>query len=896
MPEPASQRANAGLLAAVGLISVATLAVQVLQTRLFSVMLWHHLTYMVVTVTLLGFAAGGSLLAVWPRLGRLGGDPRIAVSVCCSLFGLTLIAAFALLAHSPLDTLDIEQDRTKYFWLFLRYAWLVVPFVFAGLAIGSALQQFEASVHKTYFWNLLGSGLGGFLFVLLIRPLGGPGCLFLFASLGGLAGLLALHGARSPAARVLGLAALLLWPAALAWPQAREGLVPVHPARSKALATFDGFYREVASALRAQDPAYPPLEAAHRTTRWSPLCRLDTLPFPQQPQHAELDRRDPADAPRKQIHVFQDGDAPTVIWSRGYARSVDYDATFYGLGYRLVRQPAVLIIGPGGGNDVELALHHDARAVTAVEINGDTLAMVRREFGAFTGHVYERPRVTAVHSEGRSFLRRSGGTYDLLQMSGTDTYAALTSGSYIFSESYLYTEEAFDDYFAHLSERGVVSVIRFNFEPPRETLKLVATAARALRKLGVPDPRRHVLVVHQVDRQAQRFAEEVVRQGPPERLERLRGFVDLMIHEPMRYAWLAFARTPFTAADVAAVRAALPALNRNPDVQHSFAWAAAAPDAPAASRPEDGGAGGGTTRGDYARFFDAFAAGPAAEARFYDRYPNDALTPDAKPSLYRYDVRPASDDRPFFFHFHRWGDVWRGLSVASAAGYVALTGSEPIGLYVLAALLIQTLLATLLLVILPLFRLGFRPPPGGSSRARILAYFAALGIAYLLVEITTVQRFVLYLGHPTYALTWGLAAFLVCSGLGSALAGRLGLARRGAALAALAVVALLLAHALWLPAFLHATLDASDAARVALMVAAIAPVAFLMGMPFPTGLKLLGSDARGTIAWAFGVNGAASVLSSIVAIVLAMQAGFSVVFLVAAALYLLAAATVPRAA
>ncbi|MFN0089712.1 MAG: hypothetical protein ACKVWR_05495, partial [Acidimicrobiales bacterium] len=129
-----------------------------------------------------------------------------------------------------------------------------------------------------------------------------------------------------------------------------------------------------------------------------------------------------------------------------------------------------------------------AATVTAVDINGDLLDLVRREpFKTFTADVYRRPNVQAVHAEGRSFLRREGGIYDLIQLSGTDTYAALSSGSYILSESYLYTEEAFDDYFAHLSENGVLCIIRFGFVPPRESLKLVATAAHALRSAGVAE-------------------------------------------------------------------------------------------------------------------------------------------------------------------------------------------------------------------------------------------------------------------------------------------------------------------------------------------------------------------------------------------------------------------------
>lgn len=836
---------------------------QVLQTRLFSVMLWHHLTYMVVTVTLLGFGCGGALLALFPRLGRIGGDSRAAVSACCSLFGLSLIGAFAILCHTPLDTLDIEQDRSKYFLLFLRYAYLVVPFWFAGLAIAVALQQHPGSVHRTYFWNLIGSGVGSFLFLLLVRPLGGPGCLFLFASLGGIAGWAALSGMRALPLRVLAIATFAIWPLSLQYPERAQQLLPVEPARSKAMGTLDLFYELVAEHYAKLDPTYPGLDPALRTTLWTPTCRIDTVPRPRELQAVARDREDPANAPRGQVHVFQDGDAPTVIWSGGLAKEFDYASHFYGLGYLLVDAPDALIIGPGGGNDVETALHHGAQSVTAVDINGDTLALVRGKFGDYTHHVYDRDKVTPIWSEGRSYLRRSGRTFDLIQMSGTDTYAALSSGSYIFSESYLYTEEAFDDFFAHLSDHGVISIIRFRFEPPRETLKLVATAARALRRIGIEDPRRHFLVVHQEDRQLPDFAAALRAQpGLTPKQQELARRMERDAREPMRYAVAIMRKTPFAEADVARIEAAIPALNVNPQVRHWLYY----------------GAGLRGETNEYSALLAAAAAGTEAEQEFHDAY--------------RYRTEPASDDRPFFFNFHSWGDVSFGSR--SDDGYMALTGSQPIGLYILAALAIQTLIATLLLVLLPLVRLGFASS-AHNSRLRVIGYFTALGLAYLLVEISTIQRFVLYLGHPVYSLSVGLCSFLVFSGLGSATAGRLGAGRRGAVLAGGLIVLVLIAQALLLPGLLQTTLAWDESLRVLLTMLTIAPLAFLMGMPFPTGLRLLQGEAPGTIAWAFGVNGAASVMASILAILLAMEAGFLVVTLAAAALYALAALTVPRA-
>ena len=866
-----SPQSTRGILLAVALISAATLAVQVLQTRLFSVMLWHHLTYMVVTVTLLGFGAGGGLLGMFPGIGRMFGDSRRAVSVCCSLFGLSLIGAFVILCHTPLDTLDIEQDRSKYLLLFLRYAYLIVPFLFAGLAISIALQQHAAIVHRTYFWNLIGSAVGSFLFVLLVRPLGGPGCLYVFAALGGVAGLAALAGSgasRTSPARVLATLTMAIWPLSAAFPDATNRLLPIEPAKSKMLGTMDLFYEGQADYLQKKDPQYPQLDRSLRSTVWSPTCRIDTLPMAPTPENAKKDREEPQGGPRTEVHVFQDGDAPTKIWSSGYAKGLDYKKHWYGLGYQLVKDPNALIIGPGGGNDIETGLACGAKTITAVDINGDTIDLVRGKFGVYTNHVYDRPGVSWVKSEGRSYLRRSGKKFDLLQMSGTDTYSALSSGSYIFSESYLYTIEAFDDFFAHMTDEGVITVIRFRFEPPREELKLVATAARALRKIGITDPRRHFLVVNQEDGQMMAIAKDLKGAGPE--FASIKNFAELKARmardyeHPMRYAAVLMRKTPFTQEDVAKIEAYLPPLNA-PQTSHTLYYAA----------------GLKGENNEYSRLLDAAAKGPEAEQQFHDTY--------------EYRTHPATDDKPFFFNFNSWTDL--SFTSSGKDGYAALTGSQPIGLYILAALSVQTLVATLLLVLLPMFRLGFKQSPGSrNSRLRVIAFFSALGLAYLLVEISTIQRFVLYLGHPTYSLSVGLCSFLLFSGLGSSWAGKKGLGERGAKKAGFAVVGLLVAQALLLPPALQATLAWSEPLRIVVTMLTIAPLAFAMGIPFPTGLSLLRGEQQGMIGWAFGVNGAASVMASILSILVAMEGGFLVVTMFAAGLYALAALTAPRAA
>ncbi len=188
-----------------------------------------------------------------------------------------------------------------------------------------------------------------------------------------------------------------------------------------------------------------------------------------------------------------------------------------------------------------------------------------------------------------------------------------------------------------------------------------------------------------------------------------------------------------------------------------------------------------------------------------------------------------------------------------------------------------------------------RGGPGGSGfaeGARVAVYFFALGLAFLFVEIAFIARFTLFLGHPVYAAAVVLSGFLVFAGLGSGASTRLGERLGGtaivAAVAAIAVVAL--AYLGLLPPLLAALRPLPDAAKIALSLALIAPLAFAMGMPFPLGLARLARRAPGWIPWAWAINGSASVVSAVLAIVLAIHLGFTAVVAIAVALYLAAAA------
>jgi hypothetical protein len=243
-----------------------------------------------------------------------------------------------------------------------------------------------------------------------------------------------------------------------------------------------------------------------------------------------------------------------------------------------------------------------------------------------------------------------------------------------------------------------------------------------------------------------------------------------------------------------------------------------------------------------------------------------------------YDVSPPTDDRPFFF---------QTLNILSGSSHVADVGTEREQSVSLLRRLVGILAGlTVVLVFVPL--LARKQLPQGAQPGRATLYFSAIGVAFMFVEIPLLQRIALYLGHPSYATTVVLGALLVGAGCGSALAGRIAeRGRRQMAMLVPAVVAVLLILLFWL---VRHTAGQPFAVRAALCVACLSVAGCFMGMPFPLGMSRFDDRDR---SWYWGVNAATGVLASVLALVVALIAGFPVVLAGAVLCYVLAAAALP---
>jgi len=254
---------------------------------------------------------------------------------------------------------------------------------------------------------------------------------------------------------------------------------------------------------------------------------------------------------------------------------------------------------------------------------------------------------------------------------------------------------------------------------------------------------------------------------------------------------------------------------------------------------------------------------------------------------YAYNVSPPTDDRPFFSHFFKWSqvpDIWHSLGKT----WQPLGGA---GYLIVVALLLSAVLASAIFILLPLY---FRPREENKQgrtltpgiRWQLFIYFAALGLGFLFIEIPLMQKFILFLDQPTYSFAIVLFTIFVCSGLGSLFSAKLA---KVLPQVIFGLGLLVFLYPLFLPYFFEALLGQSLLLRVLVALGALAPLSFLMGVPFPSGIRIMGTLSPDLVPWAWGINGCVSVVSSILSLVIALSVGFSWVLVAAGSAYIVGA-------
>lgn len=758
-------------------VTGAMLLTQLLLTRIFSVVLWYHLAFFVISLAFLGTSAGAVAVALVPRLAGSRVQERLA------WYALGLSAAICVGLWSFLH-IRFAPEALKLGTMARLVATALLigsPFAFGGIVVALALAQYAESAGRLYFFDLIGASLACMVTVPLLALVSAP------------TGVLV-------AAAVAAIGAVLLgWP----YRQTRAATLACAVGLTALVATNES------TALLSIRFTKGREEAPLLYSGWNSFSRISVTAG-----GAKLHSWGLSDAYHgpivPQLFLYIDAEANTPITQftgdLDAVRYVRYDVT--GLAYRLLERPRVLIVGPGGGRDMLTALSFGSPHIDAVEINPLIVDVVNRRFGDFSGHLYDHPAIHVTLDEGRSFIRRSPDAYDLIQLSLVDTWAATAAGAYALSESYLYTVEAFRDYLHHLRTGGILSVSRY-IGP--ETHRLIAIAREAMETDGEEQAAGSLVVVN-------------------------KNLINTLLIK----------RGAFTSSEVQTLI----------DTSNQLGFATV-----------------------YIPGRDDLSHGPIM--RQLRAKPTD--------SLYRmgdYDVSPTHDDRPFFFFFFSPRDLIAGARAARGQFFNNQAN------FILACVVGVATVATLGSVLLPLTVMRAAALTSIRGWPTIISYFACLGAGFILIEIQLLQRFILFLGKPVYSLTVVLFSLLIASGLGSYAAGkfiRAGGTRPHLVSAIALLAASLTASAYLYPMLLTHWIGLPVAVRVVLSVMLIIPVGFLMGIPFPSALQLMGERRARMVPWVFGINGAMSVFGSSASLLIAITWGFRTVTLAGAALYMAAA-------
>lgn len=756
----------------ISLITMSVLMLELGLTRIFSATMYYHFAFMAISLALFGSGASGVFVYIIQR--RL--EPARTgqwLSLASQSFALTtVIALYVVLTHP----LALEGTLENYYTLTIIYVATTLPFFFAGCAVTLAITRFAAEISRLYLFDLAGAAIGCLLLIPVLNLIGAINTVIWVSACA--AGAAVLFITSMPARRTYVIGSWIFAAVFVV-------LLVFNTATNRLDISISKFGQESEVLF----------------SKWNSFSRVTV--------HGNLNQDG--------VFILIDSDAATGI-VRGVGKTAAYQEQLkhvHSIPYRLKRNANALIIGAGGGGDILTARGAGVKSVTAVEINPiiGRDVMSSEPFRTYSGAIYEQPGVRLVIDEGRSFIRSSNEHYDIIQATLVDTWAATGAGAFALSENNLYTVEAFKDYVTHLTDDGLLTMTRWHFEPPDQTLRLLSISRAMMSDLRITNPARHVVLM-------------------------VEGF-----NEYAAPATFLFKKSEFTDDEVHALEAVAAANN-------------------------------------FRVLYTPLTRPPNVFTRMME-----ASNPVDVWDSFQSNVAPTYDNNPFFFNTVRLSNL---SSLRGGSGEWRKTN---LGTFVLFSLFTITVTLVVLFIVGPLALIRRKDLAiGGRAKMSYLFYFACLGAGFIIVEVVMIQKFILFLGHPVYALTVVLFSLLTFSAFGSYLSGRFYPAPRVPSIVKLMAMlaAVILVYIFILPPIFYGLVHLNHTLRIIMAVLLTAPLAVLMGMPMPLAIRLVAQNAPELIPWAWGVNGATSVMGSVAALMLAISGGFNQALLVGGILYLLA--------
>jgi hypothetical protein len=769
------------------LVTLATLMFEILLTRIFSVTMWYHMAFMAVSIAMFGMTVG----ALWVYLHPSRYVPeQVKRQLAVNAFYFSISIVFSFLTHLEFPII-FKLSFMGIYSLTLTYLVISIPFIFSGICVCLALTKFPGHVGKLYAVDLTGAALGCVALIYVLHIFDGPSAVLVVAVIAAFGALF--FSARLQSKKLYKL--IFLWVL----------LISIVAGTNTVLAAKEKqFIRLIwVKGMMEDNKEYHP-----RYEKWNTYSRIAVYGEPLTPGKPfgwGLSSTLPSDMRSLSVMLNIDENASTPITQfNGNVNSIQYlkyDIT--NLAHYLRQGANVLVVGAGGGRDILSALVFGQKSVTAVEINKEILNTLNQRYGSYSGHLDMLPNVHFVNDEARSYIARSKDKFDMIQVSFIDTWAATAAGAFVLTENSLYTVEAWNTFFKHLTPHGVLTFSRwYSQKTPDEIYRLTTLACAMLKQQGINDPRNHIVLVKKMNTAEKGVGTMIVSKEPfsNQELDTLDDTMDMLQFEPLL--------TPRYAAN------------------STFAILASGKNT------------------------DDFLA------------------------KFRINITPPTDDSPFFFNMVRINDLFRGKFDDLGALPI---NTEAIA--VLGALLIVVLVLTILCIIVPLILTTDKSLLHGAMP--LFLFFSFIGLGYMFIEISQMQRLIIFLGHPIYGLSVVLFGLLLSSGIGSYLTNffspRLAdspVRRFGF----LIIPFILILIGLMTPYSVKIFQTSTNPIRIIVSILMLFPLGLFMGMAFPLGMKLASTRSGDLTPWLWGLNGAASVCASVLAVVISLNSGISTTY------------------
>jgi hypothetical protein len=769
---------------ALGLLSSAIIAFQIALMNAFSHIQWDHFASMMISLALLGFGAGGTVLTLFRTWLTERQAFLIPLLMILCAFFMALVFPLSQAEGIRFDSYLLMTGGEHILRFVLTAILLFLPFFFGGLAIGMLFTVRVKSIGTLYAFNMAGSGIGGILVLFLFSRFYPHHIPVLLATIPLAAGLLY---PKERASRHLyaggGVTFLTILLIFFSFPE---------PSPSQ--------YKGIRSALQL-----PEAQCVYEKPTPYGFLQIVKSPALRYAPGMSLRFRDPI--PARPVLFSNGNQRGSLAELPSENKRHLYQWSTLNIPYTLKNPEKILILNAGTGDLVSHALSHHPKRITACESNEGILLAIKDFYGDNTP--FASPLVNVHISDAYTYLLSTRETYDLIQLPNLGAFGG-SAGLDALEEHYSLTLEAFETMWQRLEPDGMICVSTWMDYPSRYPLKILTT----LKDLTNGEPSRHLAAIRNWN-----MITFLMKRSPliPMEIQTIKTFSDSLDFDVVL----------------------LPADNTDSSslTHHQLQ--------------------------DSSFFYAVDAILSNDEETFSEEYP--------------FRIQPARENRPYFSQFLKLSRIHQIMDDLSK---YSLPFLELGYLILFLTCIIVTLIAVVLIVIPLIFH-----QKGVIHSKWTLFYFSGLGLGYMFVEIVLIQRFILFFGNPLYAASAVISGMLIFSGAGSYLSGRLETNRKTITVVCMGISVMLILFTILLTPFLKTLIHYSVVPKIFISLLCIAPVAFLMGMPFPLGLRRLDQTNPADIAWAWGINGCLSVISSVLAAILAVEIGFSGVMILAAIIY-----------